>query len=99
MFATLVLQASFSSTLTNKWNSENRQSLLGFQFRFVCNAVHCTLYLDHPDSGQYVSAAAVRVRHIEVVALLDSPTCLTHDLCGISLDSVDSPFYLEIMLN
>jgi len=48
--------------------------------------------------GGTLLAASIGVRHIELVALLDDPTCLTHDLRGISLDCVDSPFHMEVML-
>jgi hypothetical protein len=48
--------------------------------------------------GGTLSAAAVGVRHIEMVAFLDGTTGLTHDLRGIPLDRVHSPFQLEVLL-
>ena len=43
-------------------------------------------------------AAAFGVRHVEVVAFLVDTTGLTHDLSGVSLDRVHSPFHLEVLL-
>ena len=45
-----------------------------------------------------MSAAAFRVRHIEVVAFLNDTTSLAHDLRGISLNRVHRPFNLEVLL-
>ena len=44
-----------------------------------------------------LSAASVGVRRVEVVVLLDDPTCLTHDLRNVSLNCVDRPLYLEVL--
>ena len=48
--------------------------------------------------GGTLSAAAVGVRHIKVVAFLNGTRSLTHDLRGISLDRVHSPFHLEVLV-
>ena len=55
-------------------------------------------YVLRTPGGGTLSAASVGVRQVEVAAPHDDPTCLTHDLRSISLDCVDSPFHVEVLL-
>jgi len=47
--------------------------------------------------GSALSAASVGVRQVEVVVLLDDPTCVTHDLQSMSLNCADHPLHLEVL--
>ena len=48
--------------------------------------------------GGALSAASVGVHRMEVVVLLDDPTCLTHDLRSVSTNCVDRVLHLEVLL-
>jgi len=53
--------------------------------------------LGTPGGGE-LPTASVRVRRVEVVVRLDNPTCLTHDLYCVSVNCVDRPLHLEVLL-